>query len=127
MAVRDDADAEAFVAELIRGGYVIQAAVEQIETGRLATMRLLPPGAMRAASIVDLLFASAGLEPEFVARAGSLEILPGLIVCSDCAEGHGRCADASHEKRDKPRDGGPKSRDVAQRGRWNDACTDRVA
>lgn len=80
VAVRDDADAESMVAALLRAGYVVHAAVEQIATGRLATMRLLPPDSTRTSAVVDLLFASSGIEPELTARAGLLEILPGLVL-----------------------------------------------
>ena len=80
VAVRDDADAEALVSQLLRMGYSMEGAVEQLETGRLATVRLLPPGATTTSAIVDLLFASSGIEPELVGRAAELEILPGLVV-----------------------------------------------
>ncbi len=80
VAVTDDEDAESLMTELIRTGYVVEAAVEQLETGRLATMRLVPPGATTTSSIVDLLFASSGIEPELVSRADVLEILPGLSI-----------------------------------------------
>lgn len=76
VAVDDDADAEAIVSELLRQGYSLEGAVEQLETGRLATVRLLPPGASSTSVIVDLLFASSGIEPEIVAGATVLAILP---------------------------------------------------
>jgi nucleotidyltransferase AbiEii toxin of type IV toxin-antitoxin system len=80
VAVVDDAEAELLISELMRAGYSVHAAVERLETGRLATMRLLPPGAARTMAIVDLLFASSGIEADLVGRATLLEILPGLAL-----------------------------------------------
>jgi predicted nucleotidyltransferase len=78
IATADDADAERRVAALLARGYRLTATVEQIKTGRLATVRMEPPG--RVALVVDLLFASCGVEREIVASADSIEILPGLVV-----------------------------------------------
>ena len=50
VAVTDDADAESLVSELMKAGWVVEAAVEQIETGRLATIRLRPPRAKTSSS-----------------------------------------------------------------------------
>jgi hypothetical protein len=52
--------------------------VEQERTGRLATIRLVPPGEDPSGLVADLLFASSGIEPEVVAAAQALEVLPGL-------------------------------------------------
>jgi hypothetical protein len=54
--------------------------VEQETTGRFATARLLPPGGDPGGVIIDLLFASSGIEPEVVAMAEPLEVMPGLTV-----------------------------------------------
>ena len=78
VAVADDHDAERRVREMVAAGFSVDSAVEQTATGRLATVRLRPPG--RPGSIVDLLFASSGIEPEIVARAESIEVLSGLTV-----------------------------------------------
>lgn len=78
VSVDDDSAAEGLLREIIGRGYRVAGVVEQTETGRLATARLLPP--RDAAAIVDLLFASCGIEPELVAAAEPLEILPGRVV-----------------------------------------------
>lgn len=78
IAARDDAEAERRVQELVARGYRVTATVEQVKTGRLATVRLAAPG--RSALVVDLLFASCGIEPEIVKAAEPLEILPSLVV-----------------------------------------------
>ena len=44
VAVQNDAEAESVVHGLVAAGYAILMTVEQDETHRLATVRLLPPG-----------------------------------------------------------------------------------
>jgi hypothetical protein len=78
LAVADDADAEALVRALGASGYRVLAALEQEEVGRLATVRLEAPGEGPAGVVVDLLFASSGVEPEVVGAAEVLEVFPGL-------------------------------------------------
>lgn len=63
---------------LTRVGYAVAGAVEQTETQRLATVRLHPPSSHASGVVVDLLFASSGIEPELVARATRLEVVAGL-------------------------------------------------
>jgi len=80
VAVESDREAERLVGDLRGAGYEILETVEQETTGRFATARLLPPGGDPGGVIVDLLFASSGIEPEVVATAEPLEVLPGLTV-----------------------------------------------
>ena len=74
VAVRTDTDAEQLVERLRRGGYGLLATVEQTATGRLATARLLPPGESDEGIVVDLLFASSGIESEVVGAAAEIDI-----------------------------------------------------
>jgi hypothetical protein len=78
VSVSGDPEAERMVWSLLQAGYSVVAAAEHTERARLATMRLQPP--IGGAAIVDLLFASSGIEPEIAASAVELEILPGLIA-----------------------------------------------
>ncbi|MCU0268948.1 MAG: nucleotidyl transferase AbiEii/AbiGii toxin family protein [Acidimicrobiales bacterium] len=78
VSVRDDADTEALVGDLQRAGYRILAVVDHAPSGRIATVRL--GAASERSVVVDLLFASCGIEPEIVAAADRLEVLPGLVV-----------------------------------------------
>ncbi len=82
VVVRDDADAERLIHALQQRGYRIFGLVEQAATSRLAAARLEHPGPNGdpAGNIVDLLFASSGIEPEIVDSAEILEVLPGLSV-----------------------------------------------
>lgn len=80
VAVESDSEAESLVRQLRGHGYVVLEAVEQEATGRFATARLQPPAGDPRGVVVDLLFASSGIEPEIVATAESLEVLPGLVV-----------------------------------------------
>ncbi len=78
VSVADDPEAERLVADLRGRGYRVLAAVEQEATRRLATTRLSPPGEPEHGVVVDLLFASSGIEPEVAAAAEVVEALPGL-------------------------------------------------
>lgn len=78
VAAAGDREAQALVKSLLGRGYRVQALVEQETVGRLATVRLLPPG--EAPLFVDLLFASSGIELEIVKAAMPVEVIAGLLV-----------------------------------------------
>ena len=78
VAVEDDESAESLVRSLLADGYRATSVVEQEATGRLSTVRLVPP--VDAGAVVDLLFASCGIEPEIVAAAEHTALAPGLAV-----------------------------------------------
>jgi predicted nucleotidyltransferase len=79
--VGSDAEAEAVVRSLLQRGYRVLAQVEHESAGQLATARLVPPGEVPPTGIVvDLLFASSGLESELVETAEALEIFGGVTV-----------------------------------------------
>lgn len=80
VSVEDDARAEASIFALQQRGYGVEAVVEHQSIGRLATARLRPPGVRRAGALVDLLFASSGVEPEVVAGARFVEVLRGVVA-----------------------------------------------
>ena len=84
IAVRDDRDAERAIHALQQRGYQVHALVEQEAAGRLATARLVPKGDDAAGVVLDILFASSGIETEIVEAADPLEILPGLRVPVAC-------------------------------------------
>jgi hypothetical protein len=75
VAVTDDAKAEHTVHELLRRDYTVVAVVENDAKNRLATVRLAAPGGTQ---IVDLLFASSGIEPEITMEAELMQVMPGL-------------------------------------------------
>lgn len=75
IGVDSDADAESLVRNLTAEGYHILAQVEQEAVGRLATLRMAVPDA--AGIVVDLLFASCGIEPEIANDAERIEVIPG--------------------------------------------------
>jgi hypothetical protein len=78
--VSDDRDAEVLVLALQRHGWRVVTAIEQDAAGRLATVRLAPADEDTLGTVVDLLFASSGIEPEIVAAADLIEALPGLTA-----------------------------------------------
>lgn len=80
VAIERDRDAERLVNELVGRGYGIIALVEQEEARRLATTRLSAPSGDASGVVIDLLFASSGIEPEIVLHAEELEVFPGLLV-----------------------------------------------
>jgi len=80
VAVDADAQAKALVAHLLDLGYRTLASLEQTETSRLATVRLIAPGETETGVVVDLLFASSGIEPEVVAAAEGIRVFSRLVV-----------------------------------------------
>jgi predicted nucleotidyltransferase len=79
IAVASDAEAESLIRTLGARGHAVKAVVEQEAVGRLATVRLANSGKPQA-PVIDLLFASSGIEPEVVADAESIELLPSLTI-----------------------------------------------
>lgn len=80
VAVRDDREAEALVHDLRGRGYEVLALVEQEAVGRLATARLADTRSAEGQTVVDLLFASSGVEREIVQHAETLQVFEGLEV-----------------------------------------------
>jgi nucleotidyltransferase AbiEii toxin of type IV toxin-antitoxin system len=78
--VADDRDAEALVRNLLARRWRVAAAMEQNVAGRLATVRLAPAPGDAGGPVVDLLFASSGIEPEVVGAADPIEALPGFTI-----------------------------------------------
>jgi predicted nucleotidyltransferase len=81
VAIADDADAEVVVRQFTAQGYSVFSVVEQDATKRLATARLTrQPSSGEASVIVDLLFASSGIEPEVAQQAEVIAVLMGIDV-----------------------------------------------
>lgn len=59
VAVDSDEEAEILLRKLLLEGYEIQTALEHGRTGRLAAVRLKPPGETAESLFVDLLFATS--------------------------------------------------------------------
>ncbi len=70
VAVDTDADAESLIYSLRAAGYEPVATVEHEEHHRLATARLAGPSGV----VIDLMFASCGIEAEIVERAEFVEL-----------------------------------------------------
>jgi hypothetical protein len=75
IVVAGDEEAERIIRLLRDRGYVLDTVLEQTGVGRLSAARLLRQGDNQGI-LVDLLFASSGIEAE----ADVLEILPGLFT-----------------------------------------------
>lgn len=79
ISVAGDHEAEEAVLNLRARSYQIHSALEHV-IGRMSTVRLLAPGTARPKILVDLLFASSGIENEIVALAEPFEVVPDLTV-----------------------------------------------
>ncbi len=83
IAVAGDAEAERITLAFRLRGYAPHPdgdVLEQTDTNRLATVRLVAPGSELAGVGVDLLFASSGIEPEVVAASDLRAVLPGVYA-----------------------------------------------
>jgi predicted nucleotidyltransferase len=78
IAVASDDEAEEIVRKMRERGLTVMAILEQQVTNRMSTVRLSPTG--NESTMIDLLFASSGIEPEIVQAAEEVEIAPGLKV-----------------------------------------------
>lgn len=58
-------------------GYAPVVLLEENQQGRMSTARLVRKG---SEVIVDLMFATCGIEPEIVAGATSMKVLPGVTA-----------------------------------------------
>jgi Nucleotidyl transferase AbiEii toxin, Type IV TA system len=79
VAVTDDTEAESIVRQCQATGFGVHALLEHTGTHRLATVRLTPTTGHHGA-VIDLLFASSGVEPEIVAAAHRIVVLPALML-----------------------------------------------
>lgn len=80
VAVADDDGAEAVVREMIARKFRLTTVIEQSATDRLATVRLGAPDETDPGIVVDLLFASSGIEPEIASSADRLEVFAGVVA-----------------------------------------------
>ncbi len=78
--VQTDEAAERLVHALRSSAYEVVATVEQRALHRLATVRLRPRGVSQVGPVIDLLFASSGIEAETVRDAEALEVFPDVMV-----------------------------------------------
>jgi len=79
VAVRNDTEAEELIRTLRVRGYEVDSLVEQTAAARIATVRLRRTDEALI-PVVDLLFASSGIEHEVVAAAEPIELLPELTI-----------------------------------------------
>lgn len=76
ISVSDDEEAQAVVTALSAKEYRPETVIEHDISSRLAAVRLTHT--RRPELIIDLLFASCGIEEEIVEEAEDIEVLPGL-------------------------------------------------
>jgi hypothetical protein len=80
VAVVDDMAAEALVSNLVAGGFHLRLSLEHQALGRLAAVRLTPPGEPEEGVVVDLLFSSSGIELDICDEADRMAVEPGFTV-----------------------------------------------
>jgi acetolactate synthase regulatory subunit len=74
-----DEEAENVIRQVRARGYEVVAVLEQKAVGRLATVRLTLADDADS-PVIDLLFASSGIEREVVAASEPIELLPELTI-----------------------------------------------
>ncbi|HVS00280.1 MAG TPA: nucleotidyl transferase AbiEii/AbiGii toxin family protein [Thermoanaerobaculia bacterium] len=83
LAFSEEAEVDRVVRNLRGRGYrdhPTEPMLQDRRTKRVIGVRLLVPSESQSELIVDLLFASAGVEPEIIAAAELLEVFPGVAV-----------------------------------------------
>lgn len=85
VVVDDDRTAERLIGDLNARGYVSTLILEQSDVGRLATVRLVSP--LDGVTMVDVLFASSGIEREVADAAERIDIGAG-VQCPVATAGH---------------------------------------
>ncbi|HPB10826.1 MAG TPA: nucleotidyl transferase AbiEii/AbiGii toxin family protein [Kiritimatiellia bacterium] len=80
VTVADDSSAEHLVHSLCASGFRAVATVEQEATHRLSTVRLVPLTAGTQALMLDILFASSGIEAEICAEAERLHVFQRCLI-----------------------------------------------
>ncbi len=80
VSIENDKAGELLIRELTGKGYRTLVLVEQDTADRLATVRLGSVSEGSEGVVVDLLFASSGIEPDIVQSAEEIEILDGLVL-----------------------------------------------
>jgi hypothetical protein len=87
VATQNDREAEAMVRSFLSLQYQVVSTVEQDARNRLATVRLSPPAEDAHGVVVDLLFASSGIENEIVTGADRMEVFNNVVL-PVCTTGH---------------------------------------
>ena len=80
VALPTDAEAEALIQRLRERGYEVLSLVEQEAAGQIATVRMAAGKGTSEGVILDLLFASSGIEREIVDAADTIDLFEGLAV-----------------------------------------------
>lgn len=80
VAVPDDDGAEDVVRVFGAAGYQVHTVIEHEEAKRLATVRFTATGEGAEGLVLDMLFASSGIEPEIVAAAEPISVFPDQSV-----------------------------------------------
>jgi predicted nucleotidyltransferase len=80
IAVGNDTQAEQLIGAFTSSQFKIEALVEQDAKNRLATVRLALPPVYESGLLLDLLFASSGIEIEVSRDADRIAVFPGTMI-----------------------------------------------
>jgi hypothetical protein len=80
VAAASDTAAEDLVSDLQSGGYRVRLSLEHQALGRLAAVRMSPPGEPNEGIVVDILFASSGIESDICQDADRLAVADRFTV-----------------------------------------------
>lgn len=80
VAVSGNLEAERVVGDFMSRGYRLEAMREHLDLDRMASVGLVAVSPDARGIVVDLMFASSGIEEEVVAASEILEILPGIAA-----------------------------------------------
>lgn len=121
VAVATDAEAEAFVHGLLKAGFTTEAVLENTRHSRLATIRLRKT---RRSPVLDLLFASCGIEAEVVRDATPMTVLGEQVAVARTGHLIAMKLVARDDKR-RPQDAVDLRAlsEVADRGEWERAAS----
>jgi hypothetical protein len=86
--VTNDPEAEALIDQLRMRSYEVVAVLEQTAANRLATVRLRSPASALDDVLVDILFASSGIEGEIADSAEAVAVMDDAIVVPVARTGH---------------------------------------
>jgi Nucleotidyl transferase AbiEii toxin, Type IV TA system len=80
VVIADDGNRELLVTKLVSDGYRVEALLEDKDSGELNTVRLWCPSVSGTQFLLDVMFATTGIEAEAVAAAARVNVTPRIVL-----------------------------------------------
>lgn len=80
VAVTGDSEVESVISKFMSRGYRVKAVRKHPDLKRVSSVRLLVESSAIRGAIIDLMFASSGIEEEVITASEVLEVFPGVAV-----------------------------------------------